>query len=75
VTPAWLIPVDQTLCSIRAITVAADDVLALCQGRAVANLIGAAGSVRLYTTDGHFFGLGEVTDDGVLRARRLLATG
>lgn len=72
---ALLLPADAALGSMAAIVLPAGGEAAIRQGRAV-SLRGSypSGPIRIYRTDGEFTGLGEVTPEGSLQPRRLLAS-
>ena len=67
-----LLSADAALPQLAQVTIPAGSVARLRQGQAV-QLAGArdSGRVRLYAPDGLFLGLGELTDTGLLRPRRL----
>lgn len=73
--PAWLVPVEQALMNLPLIRLDAAATVAVKQGQRVSELGRAVGEYRLHDEHGAFFGLGMLDDAGVLRAKRLLATG
>ncbi|KTD59183.1 tRNA pseudouridine synthase B [Legionella shakespearei DSM 23087] len=69
-----LIPMDKAVDYLTAVTLSADEVLTIRQGRVVVNKLDVNGEncVRLYDEGAQFIGLGEQTN-GHLKAKRLLA--
>lgn len=73
--PNWLLPVELALMDLPLIALDAQSSIAIQQGRACVGIERSAGHYRLHDPGAVFFGLGEVNDAHVLRAKRLLATG
>jgi tRNA pseudouridine55 synthase len=72
--PDWLLPVESGLQGFPVLALDATTTLEVKQGRLGVRVIQPIGAYRLYDADGRFFGLGDVVESGLLRARRLLAT-
>jgi tRNA pseudouridine55 synthase len=69
---AWLLPVSAIADELPAFSLSADLALFLRKGQPVfAPNAPTAGLLRLFTRDGAFLGVGEVTDDGLIAPRRL----
>jgi tRNA pseudouridine55 synthase len=75
VQPEWLLPVEHGLHGFPVLALDAATALEVKQGRLGVRVSQPAGAYRLHDAEGRFFGLGDVLDAGLLRARRLLATG
>jgi tRNA pseudouridine55 synthase len=70
-----LLPPDRLLACLPALDLPPDEAAALCAGRRVSAPAGAAlGVSRTYAPGGRFLGVAEVTPDGLLVARRLMAS-
>lgn len=72
---AHLLPVDYAIKQFSRVDLDADSVLALSQGKVIANRFDVAEvseCVRLYTPESDFFGLGERTPEGDLKVKRLV---
>ncbi len=70
---ARLVPADEALRAIPAITISRHAAYYFCQGQAVmAQPLPPAGWLRIYEEGGRFLGLAEVDDDGRAAPRRLL---
>lgn len=70
---ARLVPADQALKSVPAITISRHAAYYFCQGQPVmARPVPAAGWLRVYEEGGRFLGLAEVDDDGRAAPRRLM---
>ena len=72
--PAWLLPVEHALSDLAVIELDAAATLAVKQGRGHPSCGQNAGQYRLHDAQDRFFGLGQVDESGLLRAKRLLAT-
>jgi len=75
---AHLLPVDYAITQFPRFDVDADTVFALCQGKVVSGVFDvaeASETMRLYTPEAEFLGLGERTPDGELKVKRLVAQG
>lgn len=72
---ACLIPMDRAVDYLEQIVLSDDEILTVRQGKAVTKKLDVDGvdCVRLYDEQSQFIGLGELTVDGDLRAKRLLA--
>jgi len=69
---AWLLPVSAIAEELPAFSLSADVAFFLRRGQPVfAPNAPASGLLRLFTRDGAFLGVGEVTDDGLIAPRRL----
>ncbi len=69
-----LMPLDAAVTHLPLIALAAQDALALAQGKTLAlDTLALAGTVRLYNEDNVFIGIGECTDGGLLKSKRLIA--
>ncbi len=72
--PEWLLPVESGLTSFPILVLDAVTTLEVKQGRLGVRASQPPGAYRLHEANGRFFGLGDIVDTGLLRARRLLAT-
>jgi tRNA pseudouridine55 synthase len=71
---ALLRPVDLLLDGLPKVILTMDDSTRLGHGLSISGCAGsAAGQVRIYSAQGDFLGLGEVTEDGVLKPKRLVS--
>lgn len=73
--PPWLVPVESALTRFPLLELDQEQATRLKHGRPCPQVGRTAGVYRLRDQDAAFFGLGEVDQAGILRARRLLATG
>lgn len=73
--PQWLMEAEDALVGLPLLNLDADACLAMKQGRSSPQIGKNAGEYRLRDGDGRFFGLGQIDETGILRAKRLLATG
>ena len=69
-----LLPMDRAVSYLPQLIISPDEAHALCQGRTINKLEASeiTGCTRLYA-NGHFIGLGDMQDAGLLKAKRLLA--
>ena len=72
-----LLPLERAISYMHVINLSEEDSLLLKQGKQVQcdNLSGISGTVRLHDLNAHYLGLGDISLDGVLKVKRLLATG
>lgn len=72
---ASLIPIDKAVDYLKHVTLLDNEILAIRQGRIVSKKLDVDGvnCVRLYDEKAQFIGLGELTAEGDLKAKRLLA--
>jgi len=73
---AHLLPVDYAITQFPRFDLDADAVLALSQGKVISHVFDAVETseyLRLYASEGNFFGLGERTPEGELKVKRLVA--
>jgi tRNA pseudouridine55 synthase len=70
-----LLPADTLVRELPAVALDSDQARRLGLGQRVSGLAGAAGLVRVYGPAGTFLGVCDLSADGVLAPRRLLATG
>lgn len=72
-----LLPLERAISYIPVIILSEEDSLLLKQGRLIQydNSSGISGSVRLHDLQSRYLGLGDISLDGALKAKRLLATG
>lgn len=72
---ACLLPMERAIPNLAGIRISLDDVLNLRQGRTLVyqDASSVCGTVALHDTNGDFIGLGELDEQRVLRAKRLLA--
>lgn len=73
--PPWLLPIDQALCNLPALTIDSAAARALAFGQKLSGYAASALPLRLYDQAQRFLGLGRVAADGVLRVQRLLSIG
>jgi len=70
-----LLPIDFAIKSFPEVELAPDVAFYFCRGQEVhANNLPKTGMVRIYANDSNFLGIGQVTDDGRLAPKRLVAT-
>ena len=69
-----LLPMERAVSYLPRMSLEADAIVALRQGKIVSNIIAPVtiGCVRLYENNGDFIGLGELDSMGVLKVKRLL---
>lgn len=72
--PQWLLPVENGLLGFPVLALDATTAVEVKQGRLGVRVSQVPGGYRLHDAEGRFFGLGDVMEGGLLRARRLLAT-
>ncbi|HHF7373854.1 tRNA pseudouridine(55) synthase TruB [Legionella bozemanae] len=72
---ACLIPMDRAVAYLESVTLADDEIVAIRQGRIVANRVDVeiTDCVRLYDKKAQFIGLGERNTQGSIKAKRLLS--
>lgn len=72
---ACLIPMDRAVAYLESVTLADDEIVAIRQGRVVANRVDVeiTDCVRLYDKKAQFIGLGERNTQGSIKAKRLLS--
>jgi tRNA pseudouridine55 synthase len=70
-----LVPPDEPIGHLPAVHLDAADETRMLHGQVVSGLALPEGLLRLYGQDGRFLGLGITAGDGLVRAKRLFATG
>ena len=73
-----MLAVDAAVGALPTITLSDDGGYYFCRGQAVMDMevyriAGEGDTVRVFRADGRFLGLGEITDDGKVAPRRLVA--
>jgi tRNA pseudouridine55 synthase len=70
-----LLPMERAISTLPSLTLDSQQVLALQQGKTLpsVDISQGTGSIRLYTKDSQFMGLGDLQEDGLLKAQRLLS--
>lgn len=74
---ACLLPLERAISYMPIITLSEEDSLLLKQGRQVHhdNLQGISGAVRLHDLNARYLGVGDISVDGIVKVKRLMAIG